>query len=484
MTTELRGISNVIAVNRRGPAPLYQQIYDAFRRRVLAGDLRAGELVPSTRALARDLRISRLPVLNAYAQLHAEGYFESRVGAGTFIAASLSHAPRVRANVHGQRRISSNAAALPPYQRPVWADKLGPFEIGQPDLQSFPIEIWSRLVARHARRMRVKALHYGDPMGLPELREAIATYLRTSRSVRCDADQILIVSGSQQGLDLAARVLLNAGDPVWVEEPGYWLALQVLKASGCEAVPVAVDAEGLSVAAGVKRNPNARAVFVTPSHQYPLGVTMSVARRLQLLAWAERAAAWIVEDDYDSEYRYDSMPIASLQGLDRNDRVIYIGTFSKVMFPSLRLGYVVVPPDLVERFTAMRTAMDLGPSHATQAVMSDFIREGHFARHIRRMRPVYAERRRVLTAEIECQLGDRARIAGDAAGMHLTILIDGLRNDRAIARKAGEQSMWLSALSHSYLSTPAQGFVLGFGNAKASQIPAAVRHLRNLLEEK
>jgi GntR family transcriptional regulator/MocR family aminotransferase len=245
---------------------------------------------------------------------------------------------------------------------------------------------------------------------------------------------------------------------------------------------VPVDAEGLNVTAGIKLNRNARAAFVAPSHQYPLGVTMSAARRLQLLEWAQRSRAWIVEDDYDSEYRYGSLPIASLQGLDGNNRVIYIGTFSKVMFPSMRLGYLVIPLDLIERFAAMRQVMDICPTHITQAVMSDFIREGHFARHVRRMRPIYAERRRVLVAELERQLGDDVTIMGDEAGMHLAIFIASGRDDRKIATTAARQSLWLSALSSSYVGrTPRHGFVLGFGNTKVNDIPQAVRHLKKLI---
>jgi GntR family transcriptional regulator/MocR family aminotransferase len=266
-----------------------------------------------------------------------------------------------------------------------------------------------------------------------------------------------------------------------VEEPGYWLVHYVLRAAGCHSVPVPVDAQGLNVAAGMKLNRKARAAFVAPSHQYPLGVTMSATRRLQLLEWAQRAGAWIVEDDYDSEYRYNSKPIASLQGMDRHDRVIYIGTFSKVMFPALRLGYVIIPPDLVERFAAMRQSMDLCPSHIPQAVMLEFIREGHFARHIRRMRPIYAGRREVLVTELTRSFGGHAEIIGDEAGMHLALLLPKLRNDRQLAVRAAKESLWLSPLSASYVGkSPRHGFVLGFGNARANQIPAAIRQLKGL----
>ena len=485
--THLRGLPNLISVDRRGTRPLYRQIYDALRRLIVEGQLRPDQLVPSTRELTRQLRVSRLPVLNAYAQLIAEGYLETRVGAGTFVARSIPGAKTPMAKVTSRipsatRRISAEANHLPRYERPAWAASLGPFQLGQPDLHRFPIAIWLRLVSRYSRSMRVKALQYGDAMGRADLREVIATYLRRSRGVRCEPAQIMIVSGSQQALDLSVRVLLDPGSAAWVEEPGYWLVHRVLQARRCRAVPVPVDSNGLNVNAGVKLLRKPRAAFVAPSHQYPLGVTMSASRRLQLLEWAEEAGAWIVEDDYDSEYRYGSFPVASLQGLDRNGRVIYIGTFSKVMFPSLRLGYVVIPPDLIERFAAMREAMDICPADLVQAVTAEFIREGHFARHIRRMRPIYEERYRALLSAIAHDLAGQVAVSGDAAGMHLALLLDRRIDDQKIAARAAQQGLWLSPLSRSY-ARPGhrRGFVLGFGNSSLAQIAPAVRQLKLLL---
>jgi GntR family transcriptional regulator / MocR family aminotransferase len=489
MTTSrkpLRGVRTLIVVKRNSAKPLHQQLYEEFRSRVLQNELQPGQLVPSTRELARDLGISRLPALEAYAQLLAEGFFETRVGSGTFVAASLqlpstTRRPEVRRVSRESRRIGARASAVPKYERPSWAESLGPFQVGQPELREFPMDVWSRLIGRYARSMRVRGLQYGDPFGIPELRQAIASYLRSSRAVRCSAEQIMIVSGSQQALDLCARVLLDPEDRVWVEEPGYWLVRNVLNAAGCELVPVPVDGEGLDVQAGIKLARSARAAFVSPSHQYPLGVTMSAARRLQLLQWANEANAWIIEDDYDSEYRYDGIPISSLQGLDRADRVIYVGNFSKVMFPSMRLGYVVIPSDLVERFAAVRQTMDICPPHMNQAVMTEFIREGHFSRHLRRMRPLYAERRRVLVEALERELGGRCMILGDNAGMHLTIYVDGCEDQR-LGANAAEQGILLSALSASYVGAAKRtGFVLGFGNSKAAQIAASVKQLRELI---
>jgi GntR family transcriptional regulator/MocR family aminotransferase len=478
-----------MSVDRRAQKPIYLQIYEGFRTRIIQRDLRPGQLVPSTRQLAHELRVSRFPVLNAYAQLLAEGYFESRVGAGTFIASSLPEEPllQTRQTVVNPapelRTISAGASTLPRYVKPSWAEGLGPFQVGHPELEAFPLKTWSKLAAGHSRNLRSSELHYGDAMGSEALRRAIAMYLRASRAVRCEADQIMIVSGSQQALDITTRVLLDAGAPVWVEEPGYWLVHHVLKVAGCHAVPVRVDQEGLDVSAGIMLSPKARAAFVAPSHQYPLGVTMSATRRFQLLEWAQNAGSWIIEDDYDSEYRYGSQPISSLQGLDANSRVIYIGTFSKVLFPSLRLGYIVIPRDLVDRFSAVRQTMDLCPSPINQAVLTEFIREGHFARHIRKMRQLYGERHRVLVKEIERQLYPACTIVGGEAGMHLTILTGDRIRDTEIAAKAAERKLWLSALSLSYVGdAPRRGFVLGFGNARASEIPGAVRLLKKLLK--
>jgi GntR family transcriptional regulator/MocR family aminotransferase len=490
MKSPLRGISTLVAVDKESTTPLYRQIYDSYRARILTSELLGGQLVPSTRELARELGVSRLPVLNAYAQLLAEGYFEARVGTGTFVARSLPQtlSSDVRTAVgHIDRRerpISALALALPPYEEPYWANRLGPFHVGQPALDEFPVRLWSRVVSRCSRNLKVRALRYGSPMGLGELRQVIANYLRTSRGVRCEAAQIMIVNGSQQALDISTRVLLNAGARVWVEDPGYWLVHHVLKGAGCRAVPVPVDTDGLSVAEGIRLCRNGRAAFVAPSHQFPLGVTMSATRRLQLLDWAQRVGAWIIEDDYDSEYRYDSMPIASLQGLDDNARVIYIGTFSKVLFPALRLGYLVIPADLVERFAALRQSVDLCPPHENQVALAEFIRGGHFSRHVRQMRMIYAERRRILVREIERVFADDCTVVGANAGMHLTVLMRGTIKDHEVAARALRRKLLVSPLSIAYLGdTPQQGFVLGFGNTQAGQIREGVRLLKECLRK-
>ena len=484
------GILPIIAINRKVATALHRQIYDAYREAIVEGSVRPGQRIPSTRVLASEIGVSRFPVLNAYAQLLAEGYFESRVGAGTVVSGSLpgqfppsqSTGDRFAATRCGPRPVARRASILPSPGRPRWLVGLGAFSVGQVAFDEFPLRVWSNLVARRCRNMDAKSFHYGEPKGSKALREAIANYLRTARSLHCDVEQIIIVSGSQQALEISARVLLDPGSPVWMEEPGYGLARDVFALAGCRLVPVPVDHEGLKVATGVKRCRKARAAFVTPSHQFPLGVTMSASRRLQLLDWAQNMGSWIIEDDYDSEYRYESMPIASLQGLDANARVIYIGTFSKVLFPSLRLGYVVVPPDLVDRFLAIRRIMDLSPPTFFQEVLAEFIVNGHFARHIRRMRVLYRERRSALVDCVRKELGSAVEVMGDAAGMYLTVTLPEGSRDLEIAERAGRQNLRVWPLSFSYMGEePRQGFILGFGSTPVAAIAPAVRKLGQLL---
>ena len=482
------GILPLVAINRKISTPLHRQIYDGFRSAILEGRLRPGQRIPSTRVLASEIRVSRFPVLNAYAQLLAEGYLESRIGAGTLISASLpdhltSSRPtgtKAATGKRGPRSVAARCLLLPLKETFPWMTHWGAFRVGQVAYDQFPHQIWSTLVARRCRGMGVHSDHYGSLAGSDVLREAIANYLRTARSVHCTSEQILIVNGSQQALEITARVLLDPGSRVWIEEPCYRLAREVFRLNSCELVPVPVDDEGLDVATAISVYRKARAAFVSPSHQFPLGVTMSASRRLQLIEWAQRCGAWIIEDDYDSEYRFDSQPIASLQGLDPNSRVIYVGTFSKVLFPSLRLGYLVVPTDLTDRFRAMRRVMDLGVPTFHQEVLADFIQEGHFERHIRRMRIHYGELRRVLN-EALCELGKTLTPVGDEAGMHLTVMLETNHQDEEVALRGVRQKLSLWPLSRHYLGRPRHGFVLGFGGTTTTEIPIALRRVRTLL---
>jgi GntR family transcriptional regulator/MocR family aminotransferase len=485
------GILPVIAIDRASGVPLYRQLYAGYRDAIAERRLRAGQRLPSTRSLAAELRISRIPVLNAFEQLLAEGYFESRVGSGTFVARSLPGElfERARRSPPGAaparrapRPIARAAARLLSEEPGRWFKGRGAFNVGDPALDHFPIAIWSNLVARHCRRADRALLPYANPMGLPALREAVAEYLRTARAVRCEADQIMIVNGSQQALELTARVLFEPDTSIWAEDPGYFGIHAVLRLSGARLVPVPVDEQGMNVAAGIARCPDPRAVFVTPSHQFPLGVTMSAGRRLQLLDFARERGCWIVEDDYDSEYRYGNLPIAALQGLDRDSRVIYVGTFTKILFPALRLAYVVLPADLVAPFSQIRRSMDLFSPTFPQAVLADFIREGHFARHIRRMRVLCRERRSALVAALARELPDVVRVLGDEAGMYLTAGLPDGWDDVTIAERAADREVWAAPLSGSYLGRkPRPGLILGYGCTNTDQIEAGVAVLRDVI---
>lgn len=489
----------LLAVNRRRPVPLHRQIRDGLRRAILRGELRAGERVPSTRGLAEELGVSRLPVLAAYAQLTAEGYLTSRAGGGTRVAAALAHAALRRPGRNAAVRrapaggVSRRASRLPPFRRPPWLAGWGAFGVHQPALDAFPFALWARLMQRHSRNPRALALRRLHPFGDEEFRRAIGDHLRAARGVRCEAEQIMIVSGSQQALDLCARVLCDPGATVALEEPGYFGAQRAFAAGGCRLAPILVDEEGLDVAQLARRRAAPRLVYVTPSHQYPLGATLSLARRHQLLQWARTAGAWIIEDDYDGEYRYDAQPLESLQGLDADERVLYIGTFSKVMFPSLRLGYLVVPRALAPAFAAVRFAADIAPPYLAQAAMAEFIRDGHFARHIHRTRRIYRERRAALLALLPTALGPDWRVYGAASGLHLVVATARPFDDVAAAERAAARGLWVWPLSPAYLASPRpgspprggpprlRGFILGFGSLTPASLPAAVRRLGALI---
>src|SRR3954452_2998457 len=401
-------------LDRRGRMPLHRQLYDGLRAAILGGRLAPGDRLPATRTLAADLAVSRNTVTGAFDQLLAEGYLESRVGAVSFVAQSLPEdllrvtgAPRrgepgppPRLSARG--RMLAATAVSPSGGQSV----VRPFQTGFPAMDLFPRELWARIAARQARHPGVERLSYGSPAGFAPLRRAIAEYLRAARGVRCTWEQVVVTAGSQQALDLAARVLLDPGDTAWVEDPGYMGARGAFTAAGVLCAPIPVDGEGLSVADGIARFPDARMAYCTPSHQYPMGVTMSLARRMALLAWARDRGAWIVEDDYDSEFRYAGRPLPALQGLDAAGRVIYTGTFSKVLFPALRLGYVVVPEALIEPFRAAHALADRHNPSVDQAVLAAFLAEGHFTRHLRRIRAAYGERQQLMLEQLSDRLPD------------------------------------------------------------------------------
>ncbi|HYZ85214.1 MAG TPA: PLP-dependent aminotransferase family protein, partial [Bryobacteraceae bacterium] len=359
---------------------------DELRNAILQGRIRPGTRLPATRDFAKQYSLARGTVVNVFEQLQVEGYLCSRTGAGTWVNERLPDG-----DLRGSRRSPLPAVVRPePMVGLPCNGPSRPFRVYEPAIAHFPVKVWTRLARRRLAAFSSWLRTEHDACGFAPLREAIADYLASSRGVKCYPDQIMIVSGIQQGLDLLARVLLNPGDPVWMEEPGYFGALMAFRNAGARIVPVPVDDEGLSVSAGMSLCAHAKAVYLTPAHQFPLGMTMSLDRRLALLDWASRAGAVVIEDDYDSEYRFESRPVPALQGLDARCNVAFVGTFNKVLFPWLRLGYVVLPPTLVEPFLALRYATEFRCAGLDQAILCDFIVAGHFGRHIRRMRELYA----------------------------------------------------------------------------------------------
>jgi GntR family transcriptional regulator/MocR family aminotransferase len=484
-----------IVIERHDKSPIHSQIYAWFQCAIADGRMKSGERVPSSRELAAQLGVSRGAVANAYEQLIAEGFFETLVGVGTYIAKSIPYEPpalnRMRragdfaahAKDLAHRQLSDRASlwSNPPAQRCATAP--GAFGVGLPALDQFPINLWSKLIAHHSKDVSRAMLAYGDPMGYEPLREAIAEYVRTARGVRCDASQVLVTAGSQQGLQIASRVLLNPRDRVCMEEPGYPGAREAFAMANAEIVPIDVDAEGIVVSELERKGERAKLVYVTPSHQYPMGVTMSAARRMLLLNWACRNSTWIIEDDYGSEYRFDGRSIAALQSLDIHARVLYMGTFSQAMYPALRLGYLVLPKDLIAASIAVRDGMDMFSPTLNQSVMAEFIREGHFARHLRRMRMIYIERWEALVEALQRSLNGSEEISAIEGGLHLVILLNAEVDDAAVSKKAACSGVSVMPLSSCRMNAEGRcGLMLGYGGVDVQGIREGVRKLRMCIE--
>lgn len=461
--------------------PLHRQLYEGWRAGILAGRFAAGYRVPSTRELAASLGVSRSTVSQAYEQLVAEGYLEAVRGSGTFVAEELPDellrvgtcpAPAAAGAVDIPmsrlcRRLTDD------FEYPSRRGRGISFAQLTPDLEAFPVRVWHRLLNRHLRRADPALFDYAPRSdGHGPLREAIAAYLSRARAVRCTADQVVVSSGSQEALDFAARLLLEPGDPVAFENPGYLGTRRVLEAYGARIEPVPVDGEGLVVEA-LATGP--RLVYVTPSHQFPTGVALSLPRRLALLEWARRNRAVIIEDDYDSEYRYRGAPLPALQGLANDVPVIYCGSFSKVMFPGLRVGYAVLPPALVPAFRRLKWLTDRHGPVLEQAALTDFIEEGHLERHVRRTRRLYGQRRQALVQALTRHFGGAVEITGDAAGMHLMARFA----DAEVLARAPERGVHLVDAAAYYLGeAPASACLMGFVGLGERAIRAGVAHLK------
>ncbi len=467
--------------------PLFQQIHLGLRRLIVSGAIPAGARLPPTRALAARLKVARTTTVAAYEQLHAEGVVEGRVGAGTWVVPGLRQETpgRMRRGEAAHSPDATSRARRNPGDGDIASQSelaRRPFATGVCAMPAASQRAWRRLVVRRLGTIGSAHLGYGDPFGSLELRTALAGYLRVARSVICDPAQIAIVSGTQHGIDLALRVLSRPGDAAWIEDPCYPGAAGAFRQYGLDVVPVAVDEKGLDVAAGMRRAPHARLAYVTPSHQYPLGMAMHMSRRLALLRWAKETDAWIIEDDYDSEFRFEGRPQSALQGLDTAGRVIHIGSLSKVLFPGLRLGYVVMPPALIERFAQARHLSDRFPASLVHDVVTDFILEGSFTAHIRRTRALYARSRDALAGLADRHLASIGSIAPADRGMHLLLCLKPGLDDRRAAEAAASAGVVTKPLSPMYLGRkPRHGLLLGFTGFARPALDEAVRRLAQAL---
>ncbi len=479
-------------IDREAEQPLYTQLYAQLRDAILAGRLGPGTRLPSTRLLAAEHGMSRNTVLTAYEQLLYEGYVEGQVGSGTRVSSVLpedllaarNDSPAPGPVADRPPRLSALAERMT-RMTPRPTRRFAPFQPGVPEVDEFPFDVWGRLLARTWRPAARDLAFFGDLAGHPPLRRAIAAYLGAVRGIACSADNIIITAGAQQAIDLLVRALLDAGDAVWMEEPGYAGLRGAFTAAGADVVAVPLDGEGLSVTAGRLRAPHARMAAVTPSHQYPLGVTMSLARRLELLDWAREGEAWILEDDYDSEYRYTGRPVPALQGLDDAGRVLYVGTFSKVMFPALRLGYLVVPDSLVDPLLAMRGLLDDQTSIVAQPALAEFIDQGHFAAHVRRMRRLYAERQHALVDKLRSRLGGIFDATLGEAGLHMVAMLDSgaTLDETEIERRAASAGLVVTALGRYYAEAPDEtGVMFGFAGFPVETLTDAVDRLAIVLD--
>lgn len=464
----------------RENTPLYRQVYLRLREAILSGAFARGSKLPSTRDLAEQLGISRTVAVTVYEQLLAEGFVVGRTGAGTYVSSDLNELkqsrPEESLDVHLSRYGSSAVAARarldpPRHKRPLRCD----FAYGRSDVEDFPFEMWRRNLLRCARKAPVSDLDYGPPSGSASLQEAICMHLRCSRAVVCDPSQVIVVNGSQQALDLIARVLLEPGDKAVLEDPGYQGTREVLLAAGARLHPVPVDRDGLDIG---KLPRSARIVFVTPSHQFPTGAVLPLSRRLALLEWARRKNAILVEDDYDGEFRYGGPPVDSLQGLDKEGRVIYVGTFSRTIFSSLRIGYLIAPRRLVPALSAAKWLCDRQTATLEQEALANFILDGTYERYLRRVRRKNAARRQALLDAIHLHLGNRVEITGDSGGAHLVLWLKSSAKEDSVIRAAASHGVGVYGVAPYFLGTPSRrGILLGYSRLRPREIAEGIRRL-------
>lgn len=482
-----------IALSRKAASPLHRQLYEELRRAILSGRLSPGQRLPSTRSLASSLEISRIVVTQSYEQLIDEGYIQSIVGSGTFVSAQLPDDLLHSASPPSEKKIARLPIKLSHYGAELAElgipETVGPdapisFRYGRPAFDQFPIQLWRKLLSRHCRSNLDWLDYANDPLGHQPLREAIARYLSRSRAVQCEPDQILIISGTQQALDLIARLLTNPGETIAVEEPGYLGVRQhTFLARGAKLLPIPVDESGLVVEQlATFPSDNIKLVYVTPSHQFPTGAVLSLQRRIDLLSWAQQTQAMIIEDDYDSEYRYEGQPIPALQGLESSSTVIYIGSFSKMLFPSLRIGYLVLPQQWVPVFARAKWLVDRQLPLLEQHVLADFIEEGHLERHLRRMRLHYDHNRQVLVQALNVHLGDRATILGENAGIHLMVRLHTNLSDEEIICRASQMGVGIVTAKPYYLqAAPTKEFLFGYSALTVQQLQEGIRRLADVL---
>ncbi|MCP4935744.1 MAG: PLP-dependent aminotransferase family protein [bacterium] len=483
-----------IIMDRAARKSLQTQVFDQVRGAILSGQLSPGTRLPATRILASDLHVSRNTILGAFERLHAEGYIEGLAGSGTrvsnilpeelLLARNRSRVPSGDAVPAGKLSRLSQISTL---NNPQNRHRPGParaFRPGLPDLSQFPFQLWGQLVAKSWRNPPTDTLLAGEMEGYFPLRQSISDYLGAVRGLHCAPEQVLITSGAQQALDLIARVIIDPGDKVWLEDPGYHGLRSTLQAAGAKIYDIRVDEEGICVKRGRKQAPDSVLAAITPSHQYPLGTTMSLTRRLELLDWAKTSNAWILEDDYDSEFRYAGKPHLALQGLDQSQRVIYVGTFSKVLFPALRLGYMVVPAPLLTSFTAVRASIDDYPALALQPALHRFIDDGHFASHIRKLRKLYSKRQQTMINALQQHAAGCLIASPTQAGMHLVVRLNRACgfDDKQISDRAAKAGLIAPALSRFYKGKhSSQGLVLGYAGLSEQEVNLGVKHLAQLL---